>query len=127
MRLYARYLVGHQPFPVAFPGTSAHEFGEAFDLVVSPFEALSDVGAYWQEQGGTWGGERDPVHFELPGASKAHQHRNIAFVADLVVGMVPYISEVELSATLLSIGFPRSQVLQFLSNPIEYTTQESTP
>jgi hypothetical protein len=127
MRLYARYLAGHQPFPVAFPGTSAHEYGEAFDLVVTPFEALSDVGDYWQQQGGTWGGSRDPVHFELPGASKAHQHRNIAFVADLVFGMVPGISEVELGATLLSFGFPRSQILQFLSGPIAFVTQGSSP
>jgi len=126
MRLYARYLGGHQPFPVAFPGTSAHEFGEAFDLVVAPFDALSDVGAYWEQQGGTWGGERDPVHFELPGASQAHQHRNIAFVADLALGMLPYLSSVELGATLLSFGFPRSEVLQFLSEPISYVTQEST-
>jgi len=66
------------------------------------------------------------VHFELPGASQAHQHRNIAFVADLALGMLPYLSSVELGATLLSFGFPRSEVLQFLSEPISYVTQEST-
>jgi len=70
-RLYRRYLAGLNPFPVAPPGTSAHEFGFAFDMVVSPMDALADVGAYWKEQGGVWGGEfNDPVHFEYPGFSK---------------------------------------------------------
>lgn len=94
--------------------------------MVSPYEALSDVGAYWESLGGTWGGNRDPVHFELPGASQAHQHRNIAFIADLIVGMIPGVSQVELVTGLLSFGFPRSEILQFLSEPIQYTTQFST-
>lgn len=67
-RLYRRYQQGLNPFPVAAPGTSAHEFGYAFDMVVSPMDALTDVGAYWQAQGGIWGGAfKDPVHFEYPG------------------------------------------------------------
>jgi D-alanyl-D-alanine carboxypeptidase len=70
-RLYRRYLAGQNPFPVAPPGTSAHEFGYAFDMVVTPMDALADVGAYWKAQGGIWGGEfNDPVHFEYPGFSK---------------------------------------------------------
>jgi hypothetical protein len=36
-------------------------------MVTSPFEALSDVGYTWQQWGGVWGTERDPVHFEFPG------------------------------------------------------------
>lgn len=37
-------------------------------MVVTPMERLRDVGAYWEELGGIWGGEfRDPVHFEYPG------------------------------------------------------------
>jgi hypothetical protein len=36
-------------------------------MVVSPMEALSDVGYTWQTWGGVWGGERDPVHFQYPG------------------------------------------------------------
>lgn len=73
-RLYRRFLAGQQPYPVARPGTSAHEYGWAFDMVVSPMSALPDVGAYWQELGGVWGGNPtragsgyDPVHFEYPG------------------------------------------------------------
>ena len=71
-RLYLSYLRGVHPYPVAFPGTSAHEFGEAFDMLVTPYDALADVGAFWQEMRGGWGGARDPIHFELPGASQAH-------------------------------------------------------
>lgn len=124
LRLYSRFLQGRSVYPTAFPGTSAHEYGEAFDLIVTPYEALWDVGPWWvSEYGGSWGGSRDPIHFEIPGASQAHQHRNIAFVADLIVGATPGISEVELGASLLSFGFPRSEVLQFLSSPIEYLSQ----
>jgi hypothetical protein len=124
LRLYSRYLQGRAQYPTAFPGTSAHEYGEAFDLIVTPMEALADVGPWWESQyGGAWGGARDPIHFEIPGASQAHQHRNIAFVADLLVGATPGISEVELGATLLSFGFPQSEVLQFLSSPISYLSQ----
>jgi hypothetical protein len=67
VRLYQRWLSGLSPLPAAPPGTSAHEFGYAFDLVVTPFEALGDVGYTWESWGGVWGGEKDPVHFQYPG------------------------------------------------------------
>src|SRR5258708_23489252 len=73
-RLYAGYLAGQAGYPVAPPGQSSHEYGEAFDLVVSPMAALRDVGRLWRRWGGGWSG-RDAVHFELPGAAKrAQQH-----------------------------------------------------
>jgi len=72
--LYDRFLRGQQDFPVARPGTSAHEYGWAFDMITTPFAALADVGAYWEQLGGVWGGHPsragsgfDPVHFEYPG------------------------------------------------------------
>jgi hypothetical protein len=68
-RLYRAYLAGRSRFPVAAPGFSAHEYGEAFDYVVSPFEYQSNVGQTWVSWGGEWGGAADVVHFELPGAS----------------------------------------------------------
>jgi len=67
-RLYSNFLAGKAGFPVVPPGFSAHEYGWAFDMVVSPMEALADVGYTWQQWGGAWNG-RDAVHFELPGAS----------------------------------------------------------
>jgi hypothetical protein len=36
-------------------------------MVVSPWGALADLGYTWQQWGGVWGGDRDPVHFEYPG------------------------------------------------------------
>jgi len=68
-RLYRRSQQGLQHYPVAPPGSSAHEYGWAFDLIVTPFDAIYDVGATWQEWGGAWS-QVDAVHFELPGASR---------------------------------------------------------
>jgi hypothetical protein len=65
-RLYRRYLAGLSQFPAAPPGRSAHEYGYALDMVVSPLEASADVGAWWQEQGGVWH-ESDAIHYEYPG------------------------------------------------------------
>lgn len=71
-RLYRRYQQGLQAYPVAPPGTSAHEYGYAFDMVVADLNTLPDVGAYWKQLGGVWGGEfNDPIHFEYPGFSPA--------------------------------------------------------
>src|SRR5260370_37364097 len=70
-RLYRRYLSGQAQFPAAPPGASAHEYGWAFDMVVEPFDALTDVGRFWRELGGEWGARSDPVHFQLPGATQA--------------------------------------------------------
>ncbi len=126
-RLYRRYLEGQSAYPAAAPGTSAHEFGEAFDLLVSPYEALADVGTFWQSMGGTWGGQRDPVHFELPGASLRHRASSprpwthtLAMAVDILIGLNPYIGAVELAATLVGLGYPENEVLQFLSGPAEY-------
>lgn len=69
-RLYRRYQAGQAGFPVAPPGFSAHEYGLAFDLVVSPMDALADVGSVWISWGGGWSGA-DAVHFEISGASEA--------------------------------------------------------
>ncbi len=131
-RLWRRYQAGVSPFPVAPPGTSSHEYGEAFDMIVTPFEALADVGAAWQAWGGTWGAERDPVHFELPGASQAHRTTEpspythaLAVAADILIGFNPFIAYTELAATLIALGYPESQVLKFLSGPVEYIVQRS--
>jgi len=76
-RLYSRYLAGQAGYPVAPPGFSAHEYGEAFDLVVTPMAALADVGYTWQQAGGGWNPD-DAVHFELPGASNRARQRGEA-------------------------------------------------
>ena len=76
-RLYSRYLAGQAGYPVAPPGFSAHEYGEAFDMVVTPMAALADVGYTWQQWGGGWNPD-DAVHFELPGASNRARQRGEA-------------------------------------------------
>jgi hypothetical protein len=65
-RLYRRYQSGLAKYPVAPPGTSAHEFGYAFDMVCTPLDALADVGYTWTTWGGIWH-PSDEVHFEYPG------------------------------------------------------------
>jgi len=82
-RLYRAYISGRHRFPVAPPGSSAHEYGEAFDYLVTPGEYQSDVGLTWVNWGGEWGGQSDPVHFELPGASARAAERGKGFLAQL--------------------------------------------
>jgi len=80
-RLYRAYISGRHPFPVVPPGTSAHEYGEAFDYVVTPAEYQTNVGETWRAWGGVWAGASDVVHFELPGASAraAQQGRELSY------------------------------------------------
>lgn len=126
-RLYAAFQAGQSKYPVAAPGTSAHEFGYAFDVVVDNDSDLDDLGKVWESWGGVWGGHYgDPVHFEFPGfkaaapiAVKCSKTTSlIAAAADLVLGFAPGVGEVELLAWLVSFGFPRSAVLKWLQNPV---------
>lgn len=55
----------NNPYPVAFPGTSAHELGRAWDMV-GPSSILEAAGRTWESWGGRWGGRYgDPIHFEV--------------------------------------------------------------
>lgn len=58
------------PYPVARPGTSYHEYRRAWDMVGPP-ELLERAGRVWESMGGTWGGRPriaghrpDPIHFQ---------------------------------------------------------------
>jgi len=104
-RLYNRFLAGQAGFPVAPPGSSAHEYGEAFDLVVSPMEALADVGYTWQSWGGGWN-PGDAVHFELPGATERAKRA--------AANEVPWYVEI---AAGLPFGLWPSVVLDWLGIP----------
>lgn len=69
---YEAYVSGRSPYPAAKPGTSAHEYGYAFDLVVPNAVDQNDLGTAWKSWGGKWGGDfsvKDPIHFEYPGFS----------------------------------------------------------
>ena len=71
--LYQRYLQcqragSRQCLPAAPPGTSDHERGLAFDLVVNGDYrggAQRALGLFWQSMGGRWAGDADPVHFSV--------------------------------------------------------------
>src|SRR5260370_16834145 len=108
-RLYRSYLANpRRAYPVAPPGYSSHEYGEAFDLVVSPMEALADVGYTWQQWGGGWDGA-DAVHFELPGASERAKQRGRAAEED--PGFLVSL------ASSIPFGLPFPLVFDFLPIP----------
>jgi D-alanyl-D-alanine dipeptidase len=61
-RLWAKRAVN--PFPVAPPGCSTHEYGFAVDLVTDYDGDLGDLG---DDFGLIWAGPRDRVHFDVWG------------------------------------------------------------
>ena len=108
-RLYRRFLAGAAGYPVAPPGFSAHEYGWAFDMVLSPMEALADAGYTWQQWGGGWN-PRDAIHFELPGASERAKQQ----------GQLTSIEEPGFWANVISglpIAFWPSMLFQILGIP----------
>lgn len=61
-RLYANR--ANNPYPVAAPGHSYHNYGRAWD-VSAPAETLNWLGRVWESWGGTWGGRfHDNIHFQ---------------------------------------------------------------
>lgn len=50
------------PYPVAPPGQSWHEYGRAWDMS-GPVSSLKRAGAVWRSWGGTWS-ESDTIHFQ---------------------------------------------------------------
>lgn len=69
-RLYDAYIRGISKIPAAPPGRSLHGYGLAFDLArigKDPFTdpLLAWLGAVWESWGGQYGGQRDPVHFQV--------------------------------------------------------------
>lgn len=137
--LWRRYRQGSSVLPAAPPGHSAHEYGWAFDAVVSPSDLQTAVGKAWGTYwGGKWGGSRDPVHFELPGASQlawqlgeqgaqtivAPQTPQAggAFykLADFLSSFVPGLGVVQLADTLVSLLDGNSDLASwYLQHPAE--------
>ncbi len=128
-RLYNRYLAGQAGYPVAPPGYSAHEYGLAFDMVVSPMEALADVGYTWQQWGGGWNGA-DAVHFELPGASEyaREQGRLLEVQSDsagaTAAGFITTATDFYLGSNVAGLlklipGLSKNEALTVLSSPYE--------
>lgn len=55
----------NNPYPVAPPGQSLHEYGLAWDMVGPP-ELLEQAGQVWNSWGGHWS-PADRIHFEVRG------------------------------------------------------------
>lgn len=56
----------NNPYPVAPPGQSYHQYGRAFDIS-GPEWTYAQLGAIWESWGGTWGGRfgsPDVIHFQ---------------------------------------------------------------
>lgn len=53
----------NNPFPVAPPGRSLHEYGLAWDMV-GPDHVLAEAGRVWNSWGGNWS-KTDKIHFEV--------------------------------------------------------------
>jgi len=52
----------NNPYPVAPPGRSYHQYGRAFD-VSARADVLRAAGAWWTSVGGTWH-DSDRIHFQ---------------------------------------------------------------
>ena len=69
-KLYQKWLSAESQIPAAPPGRSLHGYGLAFDLArigKDPFTdpLLAWLGQVWTSWGGRYGGQRDPVHFQV--------------------------------------------------------------
>jgi len=63
--LYSRFKSGRAQFPAAPPGRSLHEYALAWDMVTEPFSALTTLGGWWKQLGGSWS-TSDRIHFSVP-------------------------------------------------------------
>jgi len=124
LKLWKNYLRGTSAFPALPPGLSPHEYGIAFDLVTSPYEALEDVGYTWEEWGGEWGGAEDPIHFQIPGSRtyilKHVSLSSLAKAVDFALMFLPGKIGALGTAAGLATLFPRwshNTVLEAISSP----------
>jgi len=98
-------------------------------MVVTPIDALPDVGAYWKAQGGVWGGEfNDPIHFEYPGFEKPHVFKPNLYdeTINFLASFVPYVGGAQFAAFLLAQFFPsleQTEIYDMLQNPILHLEQ----
>jgi hypothetical protein len=143
--LYEQWQAGKSKYPAAFPGTSSHEYGYAFDLVVDGMINLRDVGSVWVSWGGVYGGEEDPVHFEHPAFKSLLQRGGLIAppsvsytpgtrlqaarrLADILVQFVPglgIVSTASIASAIVAavggeVGPSTAVILYGLSHPEEF-------
>ena len=66
-RLRERFESGVSRFPAARPGLSMHNYGFAFDAVVTRNGTQQDLARIAQRHGLIWAGQSDAVHFDAFG------------------------------------------------------------
>lgn len=108
-RLYARFMAGQSQYPAAKPGTSAHEFGYAFDMIVSPYDYLWQLGDLWTQAGGVWH-ETDPIHFEYPGFKEYLRSQN-------TVDMLNPVKASAIATLAQAFGITDDAVTDLIANP----------
>lgn len=138
--LYRRYQEGLSRYPAAVPGNSAHEYGLAFDMVISDPGYQRGAGKLWVSWGGVYGNEEDPIHFEYPSwrrvagvaptpteASPANNLRTLVLRAeDAALSWLPtplrYIIDIGSlgDAILEASGRSPSLLLYWLAHPAEF-------
>jgi hypothetical protein len=128
-RLYRRFQAGLSQYPVAVPGTSAHEYGFAFDVVVTPMAALGELGALWESWGGEWGGRgSDPIHFQAPGftltpgstqAFTPPQEDTTTKLVNFIAALLPGVDAVAAAGFVLSLfpDFGQAELAYYLQHP----------
>lgn len=142
---YKAFVEGRSRYPAAPPGTSAHEYGYAFDMVVASSVDQNDLGTVWKSWNGVWGGDfgqKDPIHFEFPGfvsptggtsqaapqgsPSSADMRRKAEQLADQLIWFLPLplrgiLSTATIASAILSIfGSDAAAVIAWgLTHPAE--------
>lgn len=62
--LRRKWETGKSRFPAARPGLSMHNYGFAFDAVVTQGGTQADLGKIAKRHGLIWAGKKDKVHFD---------------------------------------------------------------
>ncbi len=130
-QLYRQFLAGKRAYPAAPPGTSAHEFGYAFDMITSDHADLADLGTVWRSWGGRWN-ENDDIHFEYPGFQVPrfrHGAKYDPYAELFVPGVAGAVSTGASIAEAVSPSAKESSIVHYAAHPLEaarYVLEEWT-
>src|SRR5258708_35096834 len=130
-QLYRQFLAGNRAYPAAPPGTSAHEFGYAFDMITAEQTDVLDLGAVWRSWGGRWN-ENDNIHFEYPGFQVPrfrHGAKYDPYAERFVPCVAVAVSPVASIAEAVSPSAKESPIVHYAAHPLEaarYVLEEWT-
>ncbi len=81
-------------------------------MVCSPWDSLWDVGYTWQQWGGVWGGDQDPVHFQYPGFVVPAPAENVVQTAARKFSDLPWYLSIFAPLALATEAAPTEAELQ---------------